>query len=265
MNARFILAKYAPDVARMEPRNVGVILWYKGEFASKFLATADAAFVHDANTYRRWVAFWRDRMSGETVRPNRGKPVPKSDAASFDALITNQKGNYLLVDAGDVLSRMTPRKMDAAVAKLFAELVATKETSSPKSGRHFARQCDDVFQSANVQFKPHYAVEARWRGEVTTVHPDYYIGNGKPDAIAQRARLSSEVSVHHAALTVDAIQQSGLTVNRCRVLYRGSDLEGDGHAEQGLRLLKQLCPAIDVESPTAIEEVAELAALNVRR
>ena len=31
---RFLIAKYAPDLRRMEPRNIGVIVWNEGTTAA---------------------------------------------------------------------------------------------------------------------------------------------------------------------------------------------------------------------------------------
>ena len=39
---RYLLAKYIPDPLRMEPRNIGVVLWAEGNVAARFVGESDS-------------------------------------------------------------------------------------------------------------------------------------------------------------------------------------------------------------------------------
>ena len=39
---RYLLAKYIPDHLRMEPRNIGVVLWAEGNVTARFFGESDA-------------------------------------------------------------------------------------------------------------------------------------------------------------------------------------------------------------------------------
>src|SRR5262245_21261697 len=97
--SRFVVAKYAPDVSRMEPRNIDVILWARGAVRAKFLEASHAEeFVSEIPVDQRWTKFGNDRISGDSIAPRRGQAVPMTGPECLDALLTTQQGNYILLD-----------------------------------------------------------------------------------------------------------------------------------------------------------------------
>ncbi len=60
-NPTWLLAKYMPDLARKEPRNVGVILFLGSEKVSRFLPAAEARLRVPEN-YGHWLEYWAHRM-----------------------------------------------------------------------------------------------------------------------------------------------------------------------------------------------------------
>ena len=120
---RYIVAKYAPDVMRMEPRNIGVVVWSRGRVACRFLDAADAEFVTDSVVYERWVKYWSAMISAGKV--------------SLDELMRTQKGNYLLCDAGRIETDIAD--VGDATDFLFGELVVThKRREKSNQSRLFA-------------------------------------------------------------------------------------------------------------------------------
>ncbi len=65
---RFLIAKYAPDLRLMEPRNIGIILWSSGVVAARFIGESDAGpvtpptFIARKNkqVYVQWLRHWRE-------------------------------------------------------------------------------------------------------------------------------------------------------------------------------------------------------------
>ena len=69
---RYLLAKYIPDPLRMEPRNIGVVLWAEGNVAARFVGESDSPDsgsrlprrlgLPDRQVYKKWVQYWREQM-----------------------------------------------------------------------------------------------------------------------------------------------------------------------------------------------------------
>lgn len=121
MANRYLIAQYVANLARMEPRNIGIILWANGVVESRFLAAKDAPFVRYPAIYTRWVKFWKEQLSRDEIQPIKCAAVPRHSLEFLDALLKTQEGNYRLFDGGFVCEDLR----DAAEAAdfLFGELV----------------------------------------------------------------------------------------------------------------------------------------------
>lgn len=261
---RYILAKYVPDLGRMEPRNIGVFVWWKGEFCAKFLESDDVE-VNDLETYERWVTYWSRNISEDAIRPRRGRPVAKGDPACIDALISTQKGNYILVDSGELLKPIRKTQIHDATDYLFNELVADLKKQAKETGAatRFHEACGDLLKNAGITFKTKQAVKCTWHGVSRHLHPDYYIGNGKPDAIYQRVKMSDERSINGSVLLVASLLEAAeVQKANCRFFIRSGDL-GNEIADEGMKLMEQICKAIDIEDENAIDQVQELSPSGV--
>ena len=90
----YLVAKYVPDIQRMEPVNVGVLVWVNGMALSKFLKPELAAgVVHDLPIYQRWVSHWDNLISKDKVKFGRRAEIAKSSPGFFTELLQSQKGN----------------------------------------------------------------------------------------------------------------------------------------------------------------------------
>lgn len=247
MAPQYIVAKYIPDLGRMEPKNIGVFVWSKGELRFKFLNPHDADFVNEPETFERWTAFWARRVEGDFVRPTRGKPVPKSDPACLEALLSTQKGNYALVAAGELMQNIRKKELDEVTNYLFGELVAPLKDRSKTEGS-FKQQCNEMLRGLGISFKTKEPVECDWGGVVRHLHPDYYIGNGHPEAILQRATVSNERSVNSGAMLIHLLIEEGIIEqDKCRFLIRSTDIKSEA-AEEGVAFCEKVCGIIDVEN-----------------
>src|ERR1700722_19258050 len=95
---RYLIAKYVPDARRMEPRNIGVVLWASGKAVARFLRPQEADFIADKEIYERWTKYWHGLFGGSSIARMRGEPVPKDDPEFLDEFLKTQQGNYLLFD-----------------------------------------------------------------------------------------------------------------------------------------------------------------------
>ena len=263
MVPRFLIAKYVPDLSRMEPRNIGVILWSNGVFSSKFLAEKDATFVNEIPVYRRWVDYWTDLMSRSEIPGPRRRPVPVSDSCCIEVLISTQKGNYILVDSGELLTSVGKRDLPAATNHLFSELVAVTNKSQEELSRSFTRSCSSLFESAGLHVVKRRQFSGRVFGFQQVVRPHYCIGDSTPEAVFHRATLSKTHSVNDAFVTINAVIGAGLNPNQCRVLVRGGEVVGT-ESSQALSMFNEICGTIDVDNPNAAKLLSEVATAGAK-
>lgn len=130
MKQPYLVAKYVPDLRRMEPRNIGIVLWVRGQVGCRFLPTKTAAkFVNEPEIYERWVEYWTWAVEKPHIRDYRARiDYPRTGPEFLDGLKTTAKENYLLCDGGEVTDRVAAKELTAAVGFLFAELVAVRKT-----------------------------------------------------------------------------------------------------------------------------------------
>src|ERR1700681_2216184 len=105
---RYLVAKHISDLQRMEPRNIGVIVWTPKAVAGRFLAERPGApgdvdgrsippFVASAGAYKQWVAFWRDELAAKPAASGRTLHRWAED------LKQASRGSFWLADGGVIL------------------------------------------------------------------------------------------------------------------------------------------------------------------
>src|ERR1700722_16693761 len=106
---RYLIAKHVADFQRMEPRNIGVIVWTPHCVEGRFLAERSGApgdidarsippFVASASAYKQWVAFWRSQLTDKPTAS--GKPLQQW----VENLKQTSHGSFWLADGGVILS-----------------------------------------------------------------------------------------------------------------------------------------------------------------
>jgi hypothetical protein len=232
---KYLVAKYVPDERRMEPQNIGIILWAHGTVVLRFLQEEDASFVSEKKTYLRWVQFWKRLANEASITPRGGRSISKSSPEFLDAILNTQKGNYLLFEGGFVTDRLRQRDVEGAAQCLFDELVARADHGdSPKQPQENLKAASDrLFESTGLSgrtdFKAEYSVKCRVGHVETPFKFSYAIGNGRPDSLYQRVRHNQPQSVHNAAFMYQWAHEAKLIAkDRCAVLIDASEEEQEG-------------------------------------
>src|SRR5258708_5588363 len=144
---RYLIAKYIPDLGRMEPRNVGGIVWSPTGVQARFLAEKDdrpgevdghsiPTFVTSAQAYRQWVQFWRRELARTETQPLRGRgPVSRCSPAFLDALLDTGRGNFVLAEGGILLDPVSAEVLPRVADHLFARLVDTAGPEEPRDAQ----------------------------------------------------------------------------------------------------------------------------------
>lgn len=133
--ARYLVAKYISDLQRMEPRNVGIVLWASGKVSARFLGEkADdpgkvdgrtvPGFIASTAAYKQWVEFWRAQLGNQTSSG--------FSESGLNSLKDASRGNFLLVDGGLILEEISPTYLPKLTNDLFQRLVDTTSSEDPK-------------------------------------------------------------------------------------------------------------------------------------
>jgi hypothetical protein len=125
---RYLVAKHISDLQRMEPRNIGVIVWTPKAAAGRFLAERPGApgdvdgrsippFVVSGGAYKQWVAFWRDELAAKPTVS--GKALNKWE----ENLKRSSRGGFWLADGGVILGDADAQDVLDLADDLFVRLV----------------------------------------------------------------------------------------------------------------------------------------------
>ena len=267
---RFLLAKYIPDLSRMEPRNIGVILWIRGKIACRFLEAP--GFLNEDSSYDRWCEFWKHETSGRSIQPLRGMPISIEEPGCLDALMSTQDGSFQLFDSGELIETVHMRDITRAVNSLFDELVAVQQPRSKKEHAiTFARECDKLMTDSGLRSIQGFRTKYDLTGSVygITKHMQFHYGiddsdEGSPFALFQRVNIDHDSSVHDAALKIHSAvsEEKRVPKNRCiAMIQSGQIARSSNGAADNHKLLQSLCLVVDIDDAmSARQQLAETIA-----
>jgi hypothetical protein len=268
---RYLIAKYVPDVRRMEPRNIGIVVWISGRAVAKFLPAQEAEFIIDKKTYGRWTSYWERLLSESSIAPLQGEPIPKDRPEFLDEFLKTQQGNYLLFDAGYIVDKVPATKIDIAANQLFDQLVDRKGIWSTDSGEQAARlkaTCDRVFATAGLSRREDFKTPYRVRCAIGDIEKEfsfnYALGNGEPESAYHRVRLTAPQSVNSTAFMFEHVVGAKLlTKERCAaIVHAGNEIQPNSEADVSLQILSLYATVIDVANPDeAAEKLAKVAGI----
>lgn len=203
--ARYLVAKYVPDIYRNEPVNIGVLTWIDGRVCSRFLgqkndgtidgrAAGISGRIKSAQNYKQWIESWVTRLQGSHLQ-TREHGVVKSDSSEFlTALATYGGGNYLLESGGEIMDEPSPDEVSSVTDYLFNTLVGIPDEKEHYKSPDEVR--DELLKEAEVLFddriKLNRRVPLQLRGRDFNPEFSLYIGNGNPDMLGQMVPLTSQ-------------------------------------------------------------------------
>ena len=269
---KYLLAKYIPDPYRMEPRNIGVILWASGGLASRFLSADAAAFVGDAENYQRWVDYWTAACNKQTLPLGRDrKEVSRRSPEILEAIAETQRGAFALHAAGAVFQQVRASGRDSAADYLFRKLVAigddTADGTEPTTRETLSRQCNAVFRDAGLldrdEFHNGLQIELEAAGVRQPFRFDHAWKNGHLGALLQEVNLRRQPSTTNAAFLFEHAKKTAAARDAERYALIDSRAAADDDAAQArLSMLGKLCRVVDVANhEAAVEQVSSVLAL----
>lgn len=255
MTQRYLIAKFAPDVFRMEPKNIGVILWVDGSISSKFLDSHAATFIDDKSIYERWINYW-NRLIRDRVIVN-GTTISAEDPAFIDAMMKKQEGNFMLLDAGRVIDPIKPHDVQSAAEFLFNEMVAPlpEITSASESTDSLSQVADEIFEETGLRHRQDWrgptSVKCQVKGIIQEFSFSYVFGTEqKTNAVFQRVPIGRKQSVNSAAFMMEWV---GVRVVKAMTRRAAIIDTSDGDQptkEQSIAMLGQFATIIDIANRT---------------
>jgi hypothetical protein len=222
-NTRFLVAKYIRDLHRLEPRNIGVIVWTDGAVSARFLGEGSGEVkaprklnVRDQGTYRQWIQYWREQMSKPALSLNgNGHQVAHDSPEFVDALRKKSKRQFVLVDGGFVTGEIDRHEIDDVVHNLFSNLVEDSDElrQHPEEDSILLKKSvSRVFRDSGIEAAVGYQSKLPLVVSVDS-HPfpftfDWGIYTKAPHALFQHAILTRPTTVNSAAFMFSCLARA---------------------------------------------------------
>jgi hypothetical protein len=251
MNApTYLIAKYAPDVTRMEPRNIGVILWASSGVAYRFLPTDEAQFVQDLDMYARWTKSWAEACDQPTLQTKRGAIVKRRSVDFLKALIDTQAGNYFLYEGGFIADHVPANDRSNAVDFLYRRLVAEDSevtTDTDAVPATLAAKCTEVLDTTGLSeredFQPEYSLDLEADGVTLPYKFDYALAGEFPSALLLRVDAKQQKSTTSAAFLFEHVKDNPRAKLAKRLAFVDSTFTNDTSASR-TALLRKVCDGV---------------------
>ncbi|MCH8044519.1 MAG: hypothetical protein IID44_12445 [Planctomycetes bacterium] len=264
-NARFLIAKYIPDMRQMEPRNMGVIVWAQGLVAHKFAGKGEPypeqLAIHSTTDFKHWIDYWVFQANRAELSVNGGDPISRESADFVDALLSKARERYMLVDGGLLLDPVDENNIEDIADDLFHRLVRVSDKSHGPSP--FTETCDNLFRDAGLKhrddFHTRYPIVCERENTQQELRFNYVIGNGKAIAAFQRVTPSDLQNFASSAFCFECVRDARiLPKNKVGALI---DLSANENAPASrIELLGHLATIIPIQDhDQAIETLHEMA------
>jgi len=280
-NTRFLVAKYIPDMRRLEPRNIGVIVWTDGHLSAHFLGEGGEIAraprrlgVQNQDTYRQWIRYWRSEMSRPTLSINgNDQRIARESPEFIDALRQRSKENFVLVDGGFVTGHVNPGDIDEVVQDLFVGLVEEGDDSGDSHAEDailLKKAVSHIFHASGIDGVQGYQAKTPLtfsvESHVFAFTFDWTVYTDSPQAVFQHAMLTRPMSVNSAAFMFSCLARADfqpyrVRKERCLALVRTTAAIMDNEAAvRELEKLKAYSTVVDVsDEERSINELRHLS------
>lgn len=164
---KYVIAKYIADLARMEPRNVGVIVWTPDGIEARFAAEKSdrpgdidgrsiPSFITSPSAYRQWIQFWRSELEKTEIETAEGKAcVPQGSPDYLAALQSWNRGNFVLVEGGFLLDSIQGDDLGGLADHLYQTLVEATGTDEQRDPT-LDELCERLIAETQLTNDPHF-------------------------------------------------------------------------------------------------------------
>lgn len=263
---RYLLVKFIPDLARNEPRNVGVVVWSRQGTAARFVGErstpgeVDGRYVPGAvgqvlAGYKQWVQYWQMEINKPVIGPYLRHSHETTDRGSslfLQTLKGSAKGNFMLEDGGVLLDELSDDVAPRDLADyLFRNLVADPSIDEPKTEKDadLQKMADNAFQKAGMSCDPHfrndYTLDCQIaKGVQTRLHFSHAYENGSLTLMQKvsfpkspgtlRNNVRSNAFMFEQVLNTRRIES---ITHGCALIYVSEDRAGETEVKDAMQLL----------------------------
>lgn len=270
---RFLIAKYIPDLRRMEPRNIGVVLWNNGFVKAKFLGESQKqakkpAFARDDHAYREWIEFWKYQVGREELTDASGQSVHRESPEFLEALAAKSKQQFMLVDGGVFGLHIPAMETHDALAELFEVLVA--EQNPPKDLQHqqasmmLKKEVNSALKETGIKERSDFYSHFTWVCKMPEAKPgfefDYALHLTTPTMVMDKVPLWSPHDVQSVAFRFQSMQIYERLSRRKTVafVYASDELLEDSTVRESYSLMKSVGEVVNFAEPGADNKLLSL-------
>lgn len=258
-----LVAKFVPDVARNEPRNVGVFLASSGRVVARFLGesldtpgrlVARVPLLEskqDRDAYREWIAYWRIGME------RMGDSMPVSERVQ--RLQDSSKQQFAVVRGGFLRKSVMDAELETELDRLYERLVDDPERKDGRFdatsvGRQLQAETNKLFKrtgfSDRPDFQTKYPVVCPIIGtnEKLGFHFDYGLHTVRPVSLLQKVLIEKPQSLNSALFMFQSVQ-SGLKIARdqcASLVYVEPKSVNSRTVRSGLKVMESYSQVINV-------------------
>lgn len=261
---KMLVAKYVPDLHRMEPRNIGIIVWMEGHVKTRFLGVSDDGRVlrvptvakDDSHAYREWIAAWTMMAARSSIDdPSTGREAVRTDPQFVDILVTKSKPQFMLTDGVEYFGKVRVRELKEFTDEMFVQLVE-RETPLEKeqAASDLKRACQKAIAGSRLESDDVRRPRTNLLGDLFGIHKyfdaDYAFGvDPRRTTVFQRVVPGKGSSANLATVLFQGLQKKveGQPEYKCCTLYLNGKPQGSS-AETDLAILKRLSDLIDVSN-----------------
>jgi hypothetical protein len=278
MNAKFLVAKYAPDVKRMEPRNIGVIVWVDGVTDSLFVGEdvksgAQSTLprrigVTDRKNYWNWIASWRRQLNKAEIEVGRGTRIARHSPEFVEGMREWSGNNYMLVHGGEASAK--PDAIRELTLYLFENLVAAESDAVPQEheSQQLKSRSTHIWKTLGVLERPDFhtdqPLDFKLFGQPRQFAFDYAFGPAtEPYSVTHRVVLGHQKTFDSIIMNLEHFQKDrNYPKERMASIVIPSAAGTAESRESNLKALAYLTKVIDIASPEAMSKLGQMAAMN---
>ena len=262
---RYLVAKYIPDYSRMEPRNIGILLWSSEGVRSRFIGEklnpgmidgrSVPPFVHDLSSYKEWVQLWSSEIRNDCIEAmDNSTTVCSSDPSFLDTLKGLSRGHFVLVDGGHLLDSVGD--LDKLLTSLFTTLVAEDEDRDDDKDATLNEVTGEIFESTGLSKSPNFTsnfeIKCRIGEAEDRFNFSYAYRNGSLNLIQRvsfpKTKAAAESKVHSTAWMFDRVVKAGEITKEhgFSLVYLTPEMNDEPNVRQGVNVLKEVSTVVNL-------------------
>lgn len=280
MSTKFLLAKYVPDLRRMEPRNIGVVVWSEEAVVCRFAGESEdgvrpPANLHvSLNAYRQWVDYWRLWVSRDKIKGDDGVEVKRSDVRFLDVLKQKSREQFLLIDGGFLMKDVGPKELPVLLDELFEELVGTgkpppKLDAHAESAQRLRQAAKKVLKESALDQRSDFQSNYNWLCPVgmTKQHFqfDFALHGRRPKMLMSRLLLWEQSDVESLAFKFEKMRDAyDLPREQCTALvYATNDILKEKDVKAAKKMMELFGTVVNLaDENRAADSLRSLAPSN---